>query len=131
MKMHVVAACVLIEMNGQVLAVERRDMPGKYGLPGGKREEFERPCEAAARELWEETGLLVHPLRDLTLIFTRQEAVGLVEVFRAAPRWRGKVRQGDAGRVDFVPWKTLFEGPFGHYNKALYDSIQVGLNEQR
>ncbi len=48
----------------QVLLMERTDIPGFWQSVTGSLEPDEQPCQAAARELLEETGLSVQP-RDL------------------------------------------------------------------
>lgn len=60
------AAGVMLEApDGQVLFVKRSqeasDHPGEWAFPGGHLEGSERPEDAAARELHEETGHLVDP----------------------------------------------------------------------
>ncbi len=55
------AAVTIIEREGKVLMVRRAGAPG-YGLwsvPGGYVDQGEVVEQAAAREVWEETGLLV------------------------------------------------------------------------
>lgn len=52
-------ANVLLSLDGRVLLVKRAQWPmkGDWCLPGGFLDSFECPSEAAARELFEETGL--------------------------------------------------------------------------
>jgi 8-oxo-dGTP pyrophosphatase MutT (NUDIX family) len=47
---------------GRLLLVRQRD-DGAWSTPGGLIEPDERPADAAVREAWEETGLLVRPDR--------------------------------------------------------------------
>ncbi len=47
---------------GRLLLVRQRD-DGVWSTPGGVIEPDERPADAAVREAWEETGLLVRPER--------------------------------------------------------------------
>ncbi len=59
------AAFTIIIKEGMVLFVrhaEKSQNPtGTYGLPGGRIRSFESPIEAAAREVFEETGLRAIP----------------------------------------------------------------------
>ena len=45
------------------LLFQRRADTGGWGLPGGMIEPGETPADAVRRETWEETGVLVEPLR--------------------------------------------------------------------
>lgn len=58
--------------DGQVLLMLRRKWPnqGQWTAPGGKVELDESPAECAARELAEETGLVVTGRPELRLIIT-------------------------------------------------------------
>lgn len=49
---------------GRLLLVRQRE-GGAWSTPGGLIEPDERPADAAVREVWEETGLLVRPERVL------------------------------------------------------------------
>ena len=56
-----IACLVYIEDNGDLLLLNRRNPPhvGTYISPGGKVEKYERPAEAAKREVVEETGIKI------------------------------------------------------------------------
>ena len=52
------ASCVLVPgIEGRVLSVSRRNEFTRWGLPGGKVDEYESSIEAAQREASEEVGL--------------------------------------------------------------------------
>lgn len=52
----------LINENGEILLVRRRDT-GLWAMPGGAVEIGERPTVAVAREVEEETGMVMEPTR--------------------------------------------------------------------
>ena len=62
------AAIAVVIRGNCVLLVRRRNEPdaGLWGFPGGHVNLGERALEAAARELYEETGVIGQPLRYLT-----------------------------------------------------------------
>jgi 8-oxo-dGTP diphosphatase len=55
------AGAVVRDAEGRLLMVRRAHEPGlgRWSLPGGRIEPGETPAEAAAREVFEETGLVV------------------------------------------------------------------------
>lgn len=131
-----VSACVLIEReDGKLLGVSRRDNHADWGLPGGKMEDVDRgdPRRCAARELYEETGI-VYPFE------------GMIERFRGPARTSGRVAiaysptlseeipvgfpsttpfERDGALVDWVSWSALFSGSFVDYNRALYEAARA------
>ena len=85
------AASVIVDKGGKVLMVRRATEPGLglWSFPGGYVDRGEVLEEAAARELWEETGL-------------KAEITGLIGVFSergnpvALAAYHGKILQGEA-----------------------------------
>lgn len=52
----------VFDAEGRLLLVRQRD-GGLWSTPGGMIEPDERPADAVVREVWEETGLRVEPVR--------------------------------------------------------------------
>jgi 8-oxo-dGTP diphosphatase len=60
-KLVLVAACALVDLDGRVLIAQRpagRTMAGLWEFPGGKIESGERPEQTLIRELKEELGIV-------------------------------------------------------------------------
>lgn len=55
------AAAIIFDDQGRVLLAKHTE--GGWGVVGGAVEPDEHPADAAVREAWEETGLLVEPVR--------------------------------------------------------------------
>jgi 8-oxo-dGTP diphosphatase len=66
----IVGVLGVVRRDGRVLLVQRARPPsvGKWGFPGGVQELGETIFEAVARELREETGLVVEPIEALTTL---------------------------------------------------------------
>lgn len=131
------AACVLVvnTENNTVLAVSRKNDPTKFGIIGGKVDPGETSVEAAAREMKEETGYEVSP-KDLISVFNRyKDDDGFsTETFLLPFKLFNPIKQDtldshETGVVRWVNWQTLFDGPFGAYNKQLYLEIKDKLEE--
>ena len=114
------AATVLcIAEDGKVLAVSRRDDPTAFGLPGGKVDPDESPIEAAARELFEERGLIA---TDLKPVFVRGDADGYTTTTFVG-HVSGNIKTDEEGVVRWVDPEVLFAGPFGEYNRRLWKKL--------
>lgn len=124
----VTATVVLIEHEGRVLGVARREDPNAFGLPGGKIDKKETARAAALRELREETGVEVG-LDDLRLVYVGPARKGTfddswVAAFRAPlPAGVEPRTPPGEGRVAWVAWGDLLSGPFGEYNRELEAAI--------
>jgi ADP-ribose pyrophosphatase YjhB (NUDIX family) len=124
------AEAVLLDGDGRVLLGRRRFEPrsGYWDLPGGFLEEGEEPLDALRREVREETGLEVEPLRFLGL-WNEPYDGRIVLCLTWLARGHGDARAGD-DLVELcwfapteLPWEEL---AFTHYSAAL----SAGLGEQ-
>jgi mutator protein MutT len=74
-------AAAVIRRHGRIL-LQRREDDGRWGLPGGAIDPGEAPAQALVREVYEEVGLRVRPLR-------------LLGVFGGFPAFRHVYPNGD------------------------------------
>lgn len=100
-----VAACIVRDGAGRVLMAERRAdqlSAGHWELPGGKLEPGETAAAAAARELFEETGLKADGLKPFATYChrfpTRRVNLTIFEV----SHWQGIPAGREHQRVDWV-----------------------------
>lgn len=98
-----VAAAVVRE-DGKFLAIQRRDNQ-QWELPGGVLEPAETALEGVVREVQEETGLVVEPVR-LSGVYQNMEREILALVFRAR-QVSGRLRTTDESMR--VEWLTADE----------------------
>jgi 8-oxo-dGTP diphosphatase len=96
LRIVLVAACALVDVDGRVLLARRppgRPMAGLWEFPGGKVEEGERPEEALIREMSEELGITIAEpcLAPLTFASHTYETFHLLMPLYACRRWQGVV----------------------------------------
>lgn len=99
------AGAVIRDEGGRILVVRRKHppAPGSWSLPGGRIEPGETPSEAAAREVLEETGLVVR-----TGALLARLTIGRFDIHDfAADVLGGDLRAGDD--ADAARWVTLAE----------------------
>lgn len=122
-------AGALVERDGRLLLVKRAIEPyrGCWDIPGGFLEADEHPEVGAAREVREETGLLVE-LTDLFGIYMGRysyddEGVTCLNVYYSARVIGGTERPSDdaAGLAWFGPDEVPDEIAFDHANQVLAD----------
>ncbi len=113
------AACVLIiSVNGQILAVSRKDDPTDFGLPGGKIDPGEDAETAARRELYEETGLTAGKL---TMVYSKHDGNMPCTTFMG--QVDGEINTDENGVIRWVDPEVLLQGSFKDYNFQLFKKV--------
>jgi 8-oxo-dGTP pyrophosphatase MutT (NUDIX family) len=120
------AACMLIwRQDGKILAVSRPNDPDAFTLPGGGVDPGEDFEQAAARELKEETGLEATNLRPVFGgIETESEEDHITWVYEGDIG--GEFGTEETGRIAWVDPGVLVAGPFGKFNRQLFDKLGIG-----
>ena len=105
MKLLLVVACALVDVDGRVLITQRpagKDMAGLWEFPGGKMEPGEDPETTIIRELREELGIdtAASCLAPLTFASHRYDNFHLLMPLFVCRRWQGLPagREGQATR---------------------------------
>lgn len=107
------AACVFVLRNGKVLSVSRKHDPSVVGMPGGKVDEGETDAQAAARECFEETGMIVGGLK---LLYEGEDGFGYWCSTFTVERAAGEPRDMGQGHVEWITPDSLLQGHFAEYN---------------
>lgn len=109
------ASVVIVEEEGRILAVSRKDNHSDLGLPGGKIEAGETPVTAACREALEEIGRIVcNPM------LAGAATINDVIVFIYRAELIGQIATHVNHENSLVRWASPAEicsGTFGHFNK--------------
>jgi 8-oxo-dGTP diphosphatase len=116
LKIVLVAACALVDVDGRVLLARRppgRSMAGLWEFPGGKVEEGERPEEALIREMSEELGITIAEacLAPLTFASHTYETFHLLMPLYACRRWQGVVTALEGQELAWVKPNRMGEYP--------------------
>ena len=121
-------AVAVIVQNGRLLLVRRRADDGAppWVLPGGKLEPGEEPGEAAAREVLEETGLTVRPVRILGERIHPDTGAHLTYV--ACDVLAGTADVAAPDEVDAIAWAAARElGEF--VPRGFYEPVEAYLRQ--
>lgn len=107
MKIVLVSAVALIDVDGRVLLAQRPDgksMAGLWEFPGGKVEPGETPEEALVRELNEELGIdtWTSCLAPLSFASHRYDHFHLVMPLFACRKWRGQPQSREGQTLKWV-----------------------------
>lgn len=113
---------VLINKEGYVLGVSRKDNHSDFGLIGGSLEDYDKSSEEGAiREALEETGLNIFNLK---LIYAKSIDGRIGYTYLA--NYSGEINFNYEKEPHVVGWMTfdkLIEGSFGKWNKQVYQSL--------
>jgi 8-oxo-dGTP diphosphatase len=131
-KLTLVAACALIDVDGRVLLAERpagRPMAGLWEFPGGKVEEGERPEDTLIRELHEELGITVREecLAPLTFASHTYADFHLLMPLYVCRRWEGTVAAREGQRLAWVKPNRLREYPMPPADQPLVSHLAALL----
>jgi 8-oxo-dGTP pyrophosphatase MutT (NUDIX family) len=115
------AVVALIFWGNGILGVSRKEDTSLFGLVGGKVEKGETHAHALYREVEEETGLQLIKAKKIFSDFdgNMQTTTYLCEA-------EGKIQTAEKGVVKEVTWDELFAGPFGEYNRKVYNTLYHG-----
>ena len=120
------AQIVLINDDGLVLGVSRKDDHTNMGLPGGKMdpEDMNDPITTCKRETKEETGL---DISVIDLIFACHDN-GFMN-YTYIGTCSGEINYDEPHVVKYVKFEELNKGSFGEYNKLVEKSLKsLGIN---
>jgi 8-oxo-dGTP pyrophosphatase MutT (NUDIX family) len=114
------ACVVLINPEGLVLGVSRKDNHEDFGLIGGKMEviDNDNPIFTAIRECKEETGLYI---KNLELIFAIHKHGNMGFTYLA--EYTGEINHDESHVVKWLPFERLTKGSFGRYNELVGESL--------
>lgn len=113
------AQVVLLNEDGLVLGVSRKDNHNDFGLPGGKQDpEDADEMAAAIREVKEETGL---DITDLQLVFAMHKMGYMGYTYLA--KYSGEINHNEPHVVKWVPFEVIMNGSFGKFNELVAESL--------
>lgn len=112
MRLLLVAACALVDVDGRVLVTKRpqgKEMAGLWEFPGGKVEPGETPEESLTRELHEELGIDVESacLAPLTFASHSYEAFHLLMPLYVCRKWDGIARPMEGQELKWMRPRDL------------------------
>lgn len=119
--MKYTAQVILVNPQGLVLGVSRKDNHKDFGLCCGKMEKEDHgdPTNTAIREAYEETGLNVYNLR---LVFAMHKDGYMCYTYLAD--YKGEINHNEPHVVKWVHYAELTKGSFGNYNKLVGESLE-------
>ncbi|MEJ2749692.1 MAG: NUDIX domain-containing protein [Anaerolineae bacterium] len=114
---------IIINESGQVLLIQRDDSR-TFAPPGGSIEVGELPTDNIAREVREETGLIVMPVRLVGVYFAPAKPEGMLNfVFRCIQRGGEIATSAESPQVDFF-WPRQLPQPMLAFHR---ERLENGL----
>lgn len=128
LKIVLVAACALVDMDGRVLLAQRpegKSLAGLWEFPGGKVESGEVPEVALIRELHEELGITVKPacLAPLSFASHGYETFHLLMPLYVCRRWEGSVTGREGQALKWVKPRALRDYPMPPADEPLVAAL--------
>jgi 8-oxo-dGTP diphosphatase len=129
LKIVLVVACALIDVDGRVLLAQRpqgRPMAGLWEFPGGKMEAGEKPEQTLIRELKEELGIDVKEacLAPLTFASHTYEDFHLMMPLYVCRRWEGTATALEGQQLAWVRPNKLRDYPMPPADLPLIPHLQ-------
>jgi 8-oxo-dGTP diphosphatase len=129
LKIVLVVACALIDVDGRVLLAQRpqgRAMAGLWEFPGGKMEAGETPEQTLIRELKEELGIDVKEacLAPLTFASHTYEDFHLMMPLYVCRRWEGTATPLEGQQLAWVRPNKLRDYPMPPADLPLIPHLQ-------
>jgi len=131
-KLVLVAACALIDVDGRVLIAQRpphKPMAGLWEFPGGKVEQGERPEDTLIRELNEELGIAVDEpcLAPFAFASHTYADFHLLMPLYVCRRWSGTVTAREHARLAWVRPNRLRDYPMPPADEPLIPHLAALL----
>jgi 8-oxo-dGTP diphosphatase len=116
LKLILVVACALVDVDGRVLIAQRppgKALAGLWEFPGGKLDPGERPEQALIRELHEEIGITVKEacLAPLTFASHAYDDFHLLMPLYICRRWEGNAVAREGQTLAWVRANKLRDYP--------------------
>lgn len=105
--------------DGKVLAIFRNNKPVGWALVGGKVDGSETLVQALEREVREESGLNLMAVHEIFMRVAGDD----FEVHTFQGLVSGEIKSSNEGKVAWVSMYELIDGPFGEYNRALFEAM--------
>ena len=131
MRIVLVVACALVDVDGRILIAQRpegKNLAGLWEFPGGKLEPGERPEASLIRELSEELGISVKEacLAPLTFASHAYEDFHLLMPLYVCRRWEGTPQPREGQALKWVRAGKLRDYPMPPADEPLIPHL-IGL----
>ena len=113
---------IILNENGEVLAVSRKTDHNDFGLVGGKMDPEDESMELAlSREVYEETGLSIDT-KTMELVFAIHKD-GYMGYTYLIKDWTGVIQTDEPHVVKWTYFAEIITGSFGRYNCLVGESL--------
>ena len=127
------AAHLFFVKNNKILLSRRFNTgyeDGNYGVPAGHIDGGEKATNAMAREVLEETGIIIDPSYfKIVHVMHRKSAEERIDFFFEIDKWQGEPKNLEPDRCDELKWFTVNELPLNTipYVKTAIENYKKGI----